>query len=187
MRCRHSFGLRQGHVVAIRDASSDTFSRLDQLLLTSAKIEYFSAAFYLRNPPSDGLPHDTLSISRRRFVGEGMQERLVVRNESAKPVRFELGLEVGCDFADIMSVKEHDFALGNPELAKPLPPDELKLMLAERKQMAAEAELGQGLDHFIGQAEVEHWVEHRAGCAVRDGAAIGQATPSTVPPPRSPC
>jgi glycogen debranching enzyme len=91
------------------------------LLLSSAKVEYFSAAFYLRNPVAGGLSQDTLSIARRRFVGEGMQERIVVRNEGMEPVAFTLGLEVGCDFADIMSVKEHDFALGNPAGADPLP------------------------------------------------------------------
>ena len=91
------------------------------LLLSSSKVEYFSAAFYLRNPLSDGLPPDTLSIARRRFVGEGMQERIVVRNEGTEPVSFSLALEIGCDFADIMSVKEHDFALGDPLNAPPLP------------------------------------------------------------------
>ena len=92
------------------------------LLLSSSKVEYFSAAFYLRNPLTDGLPPDTLSIARRRFVGEGMQERIVIRNEGMESVSFTLGLEVGCDFADIMSVKDHDFALGDPVNAEPLPP-----------------------------------------------------------------
>ena len=92
------------------------------LLLSSAQVEYFSAAFYLRNPLAGGLPQDTLSIIRRRFVGEGMQERIMLRNEGMEPISFTLGLEIGCDFADIMSVKEHDFALGDPVHAKPLPP-----------------------------------------------------------------
>src|SRR5207245_250406 len=65
---------------------------------------------------------DTLSISRRRFVGEGMQDTLVVQNQSMKSQSFELALEVGSDFADILSVKDHDFALGDPVRAKPLPP-----------------------------------------------------------------
>jgi glycogen debranching enzyme len=91
------------------------------LLLSSSKVEYFSAAFYLRNPLAGGLRQDTLSISRRRFVGEGMQERIVIRNEGMEAVSFVLGLEVGCDFADIMAVKDHDFALGDPVHARPLP------------------------------------------------------------------
>ena len=46
----------------------------------------------------------------------------MLRNEGMEPISFPLGLEIGCDFADIMSVKEHDFALGDPVHAKPLPP-----------------------------------------------------------------
>src|SRR6266481_1562286 len=34
---------------------------------------------------------------------------------------FELSLEIEADFADILSVKEHDFALGDPRRAGPLP------------------------------------------------------------------
>ena len=51
-----------------------------------------------------------------------MQERIVIRNEGMESVSFTLGLEIGCDFADIMSVKDHDFALGDPVNAEPLPP-----------------------------------------------------------------
>ncbi len=92
------------------------------LLLSSGKVEHFSAAFYLRNPVVPGLPQDTLSIARERFVGTGMQDHLILRNETAEPLAFELELEVGTDFADIITVKEHDFALGHPETARPLPP-----------------------------------------------------------------
>ena len=84
------------------------------LLLSSGKVEYYSAAFYLRNPVVDGLPQDSLSIARERFVGEGMQDHLLVSNVGGVPLSFELELEVATDFADIISVKEHDFSLGNP-------------------------------------------------------------------------
>jgi glycogen debranching enzyme len=89
-------------------------------LLTSRKVEYFSASFYLRNPLAGGLKPDTLSLARRRFVGEGMQDRLIVRNESMEHVTFELGLEIANDFADIMTVKAHDREFGNPD-PDPLP------------------------------------------------------------------
>ncbi len=91
------------------------------LRLSSDKVEYFSAAFYLRNPMAGGLEQDVLSIGRDRFVGDGMQEHIVVQNHAAHPVEFELALEVGTDFADIFAVKEHDFALGHPDTAPPLP------------------------------------------------------------------
>jgi glycogen debranching enzyme len=91
------------------------------LLLSSGKVEYFSAAFYLRNPLAGDLPQDALSIVRTRFVGDGMQDRIMIRNESMEPVSFDVGLEVASDFADIFSVKDHDFALGDPLRANPLP------------------------------------------------------------------
>ena len=49
-----------------------------------------------------------------RFVATGMRERIAVRNESMETLRFELSLELAADFADIISVKLHDFALEIP-------------------------------------------------------------------------
>ena len=91
------------------------------LPLSAGRLKHFAAAFYLRNPRVDGLPGDSLSIARQRFVGTGLQERITVRNESMEPLAFELSLELAADFADIISVKLHDFALGDPEHASPLP------------------------------------------------------------------
>src|SRR5215470_13236283 len=91
------------------------------LLLSSGQVEYFSAAFYLRNPIAAGLEHDVLSIVRSRFVGDAMQDRISIRNESMETQRFAVALEVACDFADIFTVKDHDFTLGDPLNAAPLP------------------------------------------------------------------
>jgi glycogen debranching enzyme len=109
------------------------------LRLSSDKVEYFSAAFYLRNPVVGDLGPDEVSIGRDRFVGEGMQEHIVVQNHAARSVEFELALEVGSDFADIFAVKAHDFALGDPEHAPSLPrlvapsfePDHNQFILAD--------------------------------------------------------
>src|SRR4051794_33636518 len=92
------------------------------LLLSSGKVEYFSAAFYLRNPLAGGLDQDVLSIVRSRFVGVAMQERVAVTNESMERQRFAVALDLATDFADIFEVKDHDFALGDPAHARPLPP-----------------------------------------------------------------
>jgi glycogen debranching enzyme len=91
------------------------------LLLSSDKIEYFSAAFFMRNPLTNGLAPDVLSIRRERFVGDGMQDSFAVQNQSMERVEFDLELDVGADFADIFAVKDFDFALGDPLRAKPLP------------------------------------------------------------------
>jgi glycogen debranching enzyme len=92
------------------------------LLLANGKVEYYSAAFWLRNPVVAGLEPDELSIARQRFVGDAMQEHIEVVNHASRPVAFELALELGSDFADIFAVKARDFALGDPLHAPPLPP-----------------------------------------------------------------
>jgi glycogen debranching enzyme len=92
------------------------------LRLSAGKVEYFAAAFYLRNPPTDGLPQDSLSIVRRRFVGNAMQDHVLVRNEGITPVELTLELGLGADFADIITVKQHDLSLGDPVNAPRLPP-----------------------------------------------------------------
>jgi glycogen debranching enzyme len=91
------------------------------LLLSSKKVEYFSAGFYLRNPLAGGLKQDVIAIGRNRFVGDGMQDHLFVENESPEAVAFELALEFASDFADIFQVKDYDFTLGDPLRARPLP------------------------------------------------------------------
>ena len=92
------------------------------LLLSSGRVEHFRAAFYLRNGTATGLPRDSISIARERFVGTGMQERIALRNESPERLEIDVALEAEADFADIISVKHHDFSLGDPDLAQKLPP-----------------------------------------------------------------
>jgi glycogen debranching enzyme len=91
------------------------------LLLTSGKVEHFSAAFYLRNPLSSGLPPDTLTISRERVIDRGLTERIRIRNEGMEPASFELSLVFAADFASVLTVKEWEIALGDPRHATPLP------------------------------------------------------------------
>src|SRR6476646_5068443 len=58
------------------------------LPLSSGKVEYFSAAFFLRNPLAGGLGQDTVSITRERFVGESMQDVIVAQNQSMERQSF---------------------------------------------------------------------------------------------------
>jgi glycogen debranching enzyme len=91
------------------------------LLLSSGRVEHFQAAFYLRNGTANGLPRDAVSIARERFVSTGLRERVTLRNECIHRLDLELVLEAEADYADIISVKLHDFSLGDPEIAQPLP------------------------------------------------------------------
>ena len=91
------------------------------LLLSSGRVQHFSASFFLRNANTGALPHDAISIARERFVGTGMHEHIAVRNVSMARLEFELSVELEADFADILTVKNHDFSLGDPTQAVPLP------------------------------------------------------------------
>ncbi|MFN2544071.1 MAG: glycogen debranching N-terminal domain-containing protein [Actinomycetota bacterium] len=74
-------------------------------LLKSRVVDYYSAVFYLTNPDLPGIRARGLSIRRQRFVGDGLHERIEVANVLTKPLRFELRLAVGTDFADLFEVK----------------------------------------------------------------------------------
>jgi glycogen debranching enzyme len=106
------------------------------LLLSSGRVEHFQAAFYLRNGTTNGLPRDGISIARERFVGTGLQEKLSLRNECTERLEVEVALEAEADFADIISVKLHDFSLGDPAAAQPLPPPAPTTHDEERRQLS---------------------------------------------------
>ena len=61
------------------------------LMLSSRKVEYYSAAFFLRNPVVGDLAHDEISIARERFIGDSMQEHVVVSNHAPRRVAFGNG------------------------------------------------------------------------------------------------
>ncbi|MFL5970323.1 MAG: glycogen debranching N-terminal domain-containing protein [Gaiellaceae bacterium] len=119
------------------------------LLLSSDKIEYFSAAFFMRNPLAGALAADVLSIRRERFVGDGMQDSFVVENQGMERVEFDLELEVAADFADIFAVKDFDSALGDPVRAKPLPdpqpveydPERNQFLIADNGELPLKTQL----------------------------------------------
>ena len=144
------------------------------LLLSSDRIEYFSAAFFMRNPLASGLDADILSIRRERFVGEGMQDTFVVENQGMDSVKFELTLDVGSDFADIFAVKNFDFALGDPVGADPLPevrtgefdPERNQFLLADDGELPLKTQVifskrgecdGSSMRYVLSLAPRERW------------------------------
>ena len=90
--------------------------------LSAGKVEYFAAAFFLRNALAGGLLEDELLIRNERFVTDDLQEHIVVTNLAGTAMTLELAVELEADFADILSIKQHDFALGDPARALALPP-----------------------------------------------------------------
>jgi glycogen debranching enzyme len=159
------------------------------LLLSSDKIEYFSAAFFMRNPLAGGLDADVLSIRRERFVGEGMQDTFVIENQGMSPVEFELTLDVGSDFADIFAVKDFDFALGDPIRANPLPdvragefdPERNQFLLADDGQLPLKTQVifserghcdGSTMRYPLSLAPRERWSLHVDVFPLPDGEQV---------------
>ncbi|MBE0446666.1 MAG: amylo-alpha-1,6-glucosidase [Actinobacteria bacterium] len=75
------------------------------IVLTGRQVDYYSAVHYLTNPEMDDILPDSISISRKRFVGDGLHEDFDIINHGLSPVRMELHLEFDTDFADIFEVK----------------------------------------------------------------------------------
>ena len=115
-------------------ASDTRFLSRSVLTLGGARLDPLShdhstphlASFVLRNPLAGGLRPNELVIERERFVGDCMEERIVVQNHSHRRVEVELGLELAADFADIFVVKSLEPGFGEPadETLPPVHPPE---------------------------------------------------------------
>lgn len=74
--------------------------------LTVMNPEPFAATFVGRARPEPGRPHSTVLVERRRYVGSGMREDVVIRNLAPEPATIQVALAVAADFADLFQVKE---------------------------------------------------------------------------------
>jgi glycogen debranching enzyme len=115
-------------------ASDTRFLSRSVLTLGGARLDPLShdhstphlASFVLRNPLAGDLQPNELVIERERFVGDCMEERIVVENHSRRQIEVELGLELAADFADIFVVKDLEPGFGRPvdvKLPQSRPPE----------------------------------------------------------------
>jgi glycogen debranching enzyme len=74
--------------------------------LATMEAEPFATTFVARAQPRAGRADSTLLVLRRRYVGDGMREDLVLRNLAAEPAACTVSMAVGADFADLFEVKE---------------------------------------------------------------------------------
>ena len=75
-------------------------------VLSTDSIEYYYAQHFCVPPTGTIYKNPTLSVVRRRFVGNGFVEDLTVLNHSSDVQNVELRLEFGADFADLFEVKD---------------------------------------------------------------------------------
>jgi len=74
--------------------------------LSTDDTKSFSARFFLVPGTGSEYTDATLSVIRHRVVGDGFFEKLDVLNHGTEPIRPEIAIAVGADFADLFQVKD---------------------------------------------------------------------------------
>jgi glycogen debranching enzyme len=74
--------------------------------LSTDDTKSFSAHFFLVPGTGSEYTDATLSVIRRRVVGDGFFEELSVLNHGTEPIQPEIAIVVGADFADLFEVKD---------------------------------------------------------------------------------
>jgi glycogen debranching enzyme len=75
-------------------------------VLSTDDLSYFQAQFFLVPPTGTVNDNPSVSIIRKRSIGDGFHEDVTVLNHDTKPLEIELRLEAGSDFADLFEVKD---------------------------------------------------------------------------------
>jgi glycogen debranching enzyme len=75
-------------------------------VLSTDAVEYYYAQHFCVPPSGTIYKNPTLSIVRRRFIGDGFVEDLTVLNHGTEAEEVELRLEADSDFADLFEVKD---------------------------------------------------------------------------------
>ncbi|MGN9775268.1 amylo-alpha-1,6-glucosidase [Micromonospora sp. H33] len=75
------------------------------LVLRSDTVDAYSAQFFATNPPLPGLQQDTVAARRMRYLGDGLHERIEISCYWPEPLRLEVRMETGTDFADLIEIK----------------------------------------------------------------------------------
>ncbi|GAA1803734.1 amylo-alpha-1,6-glucosidase [Planosporangium flavigriseum] len=74
--------------------------------LSGEEVEYDEAVFFLVEPTGTIYRNPTVSLLRRRHVGDGMRETLELTSHSTTPLTLELSILFAADFADIFEIKD---------------------------------------------------------------------------------
>ncbi len=83
-----------------------TINGLTLDVLSTDALEYYYSQHFCVPPTGTIYKNPTLSIVRRRFVGNGFVEHLTVLNHGSEEEKVELRLDFGADFCDLFEVKD---------------------------------------------------------------------------------
>jgi len=74
--------------------------------LSTDDLQYFETRFFLVPGTGTVYVDSKLSVIRRRAVAEGFSETLTILNHDEQPVKLDVRIEAGSDFADLFEVKD---------------------------------------------------------------------------------
>jgi glycogen debranching enzyme len=75
-------------------------------VLSTDENQYFTAQFFLVPPTGSVNDNPTVSVIRKRSIGDGFHEDVTVIHHGGDALEFELRLDAGSDFADLFEVKD---------------------------------------------------------------------------------
>jgi glycogen debranching enzyme len=75
-------------------------------VLSTDSLEYYYSQHFCVPPTGTIYKNPTLSIVRRRFIGDGFVEDLTALNHGTEPEEVELRLDADSDFVDLFEVKD---------------------------------------------------------------------------------
>ena len=73
--------------------------------LSTDDLQYFSAQFFLIPGTGAAYTDATLSVIRKRAVGDGFHEDITLMNHRNEPLALRMRLEAAADFADLFEVR----------------------------------------------------------------------------------
>lgn len=107
-------------------------------LLSGARVDPFSARVYLR-PTGGDRDAAPVIVERRRFIGEGVHEDLVVVNDDSQTARITLLVRFESDFADLFEVKSGATSGSASAVTTAIRPDEGVIELSGSRRGADRA------------------------------------------------
>jgi glycogen debranching enzyme len=81
-------------------------NNVDLDVLSTDTVEYYYAQFFCVPPTGTIYKNPTISVVRRRLIGEGFVEQLAIVNHATEDQVIEARLTIGADFADLFEVKD---------------------------------------------------------------------------------
>ena len=83
-----------------------TVNGLRPSVLSVDEQEYFQVQFFEAVTTGTIYVDSHLSVARKRAVGKGFHEEILLENHDKEAIDLDVKLDAGCDFADLFEVKD---------------------------------------------------------------------------------